>query len=229
MMVIGANSLAIPSCLPSFICWTFTHWGGCRSQSLSLRPASRYRCHGLAAFSPWLPADDLHLRRHSDVSPYVCDTIISIPPVKPCRRRRHFSPRMRFNRFVFLNLPVFSLGDHLGVTASPQSPLPAGYVTLPVDSRSPPLGLMPPHSRGQGILLLLLSPLHSRHTLSRMTRDEAHCKKYQPSNISKCTAISFQGFVDRRDRALTACSVPSICFPDKRVFRSTVPVPIRWL
>lgn len=47
----------------------------------------------------------------------------------------------------------YSLGDHLGVTASSQSPLPAGYVTLPVDSRSPPLGLMPPHSRGQGILL----------------------------------------------------------------------------
>lgn len=45
----------------------------------------------------------------------------------------------------------YSLGDHLGVTASPQSPLPAGYVTLPVDGRSPPLGLMPPHSRGQGI------------------------------------------------------------------------------
>ena len=32
--------------------------------------------------------------------------IVSIPPVKPCRRRRHFSPRMRINRFVFLNLPV---------------------------------------------------------------------------------------------------------------------------
>lgn len=45
----------------------------------------------------------------------------------------------------------YSLGDHLGVTASPQSPLPAGYVTLPIDGRSPPLGLMPPHSRGQGI------------------------------------------------------------------------------
>src|SRR3546814_3642453 len=45
----------------------------------------------------------------------------------------------------------YSLGDHLGVTASPQFPLPAGYVTLPVDSRPPPLGLMPPHSRGQGI------------------------------------------------------------------------------
>lgn len=45
----------------------------------------------------------------------------------------------------------FSLGDHLGVTASPQSPCPAGYVTLPVDGRSPPLGLMPSYSRGQGV------------------------------------------------------------------------------
>lgn len=51
----------------------------------------------------------------------------------------------------------YSLGNHLGVTASPQFPLPAGYVTLPVDSRSPPLGLMPPHSRGQGNLQILLS------------------------------------------------------------------------
>ncbi len=76
-------------------------------------------------------------------SALMSDSIISIPPVKPCRRRRHFSPQTRVNRFVFLNLPILSLGDHLGVTASPQSPLPAGYVTLLVDSRSPPLGLMP--------------------------------------------------------------------------------------
>jgi hypothetical protein len=43
----------------------------------------------------------------------------------------------------------YSLGNHLGVTTSPQSPLPAGYVTLPVDGRSPPLGLMSPRSKGQ--------------------------------------------------------------------------------
>lgn len=35
--------------------------------------------------------------------------------------------------------------------ASPQSPLPAGNVTLPVDGGSPPLGLMALNSRGQGI------------------------------------------------------------------------------
>jgi len=63
----------------------------------------------------------------------------------------------------------YSLGDHLGVTASPQSPLPAGYVTLPVDSRSPPLGLMPPHSRGQGNRSVPPFSLHSRHMRSRRT------------------------------------------------------------
>ena len=105
---------------------------------------------------------------------YVSGAIISIPPVKPCRRRRHFSPRMRFNRFVFLNLPVLSLGDHLGVTASPQSPLPAGYVTLPVDGRSPPLGLMPPHSRGQGIHSSPPFSFAFQSYAPRTNRDEAH-------------------------------------------------------
>ncbi|CAH1664188.1 hypothetical protein CHELA20_40311 [Hyphomicrobiales bacterium] len=37
---------------------------------------------------------------------YVSGDLIGISPVKPCRRRRHFNPRMRINRFVFLNLPV---------------------------------------------------------------------------------------------------------------------------
>ena len=39
---------------------------------------------------------------------YISGSIIDIPPVKPCRRRRHFSPRMRINRFVFLNLPALT-------------------------------------------------------------------------------------------------------------------------
>src|ERR1700712_1748142 len=37
---------------------------------------------------------------------YVSGDIISIPPVKPYRRRRHSSPQMRVNRFAFLNLPI---------------------------------------------------------------------------------------------------------------------------
>lgn len=41
---------------------------------------------------------------------------------------------MRFNRFVYLNRPMLSLETHLGVTASPQAPFPANYVTLPVSA-----------------------------------------------------------------------------------------------
>jgi hypothetical protein len=41
---------------------------------------------------------------------------------------------MRFNRFVFLNRPMLSLEAHLGVIASPQTPFPADFVTLPVSA-----------------------------------------------------------------------------------------------
>ena len=152
MVAIGVNSLSIPPCLPSFICWTFTHWGGRRSQSLSLRPASRCRCHGLAAFSPWPSMGAMAMR-----------------PQVGWRRLTYAEPSSAFRLLSRVGegdisalgcgltgscsstFQHFSLGGHLGVTASPQPPLPAGYVTLPVDGRSPPLGLMPPHSRGQGI------------------------------------------------------------------------------
>jgi hypothetical protein len=70
----------------------------------------------------------------------------------------------------------YSLGDHLGVTASPQSPLPAGCVTLPVDGRSPPLGLMPPHSRGQGIRSIPPFFFAFQSYAPRTIRDEAHSR-----------------------------------------------------
>ena len=73
---------------------------------------------------------------------------------------------MRFNRFVFLNRPVLSLETHLGVTASPQAPFPADFVTLPVFSKSPPLRLTPSRSRGRACSLLqhrLRRAMHSRH------------------------------------------------------------------
>jgi hypothetical protein len=54
------------------------------------------------------------------------------------------------------------------VTASSHSPLPAGYVTLPVDSRSPPLGLMLFHSEKYG------SFLHSKDMHPGYCRVEAH-------------------------------------------------------
>src|SRR5213083_2655434 len=73
---------------------------------------------------------------------------------------------MRFNRFVFLNRPVLSLETHLGVTASPQAPFPADYVTLPVFGKSPPLRLTPSRSRRRACSLLrhqLRRAMHSRH------------------------------------------------------------------
>ena len=73
---------------------------------------------------------------------------------------------MRFNRFVFLNRPMLSLETHLGVTASPQAPFPADYVTLPVSGKSPPLRLTPSRSRKRACSILqhhLHRAMHSRH------------------------------------------------------------------
>jgi hypothetical protein len=50
---------------------------------------------------------------------------------------------MRFNRFVFLNRPMFSLEAHLGVIASPQAPFPADFVTLPVPASYRRFGSFP--------------------------------------------------------------------------------------
>jgi hypothetical protein len=70
-----------------------------------------------------------------------------------------FNPQMRFNRFVFLNRPVLSLETHLGVTTSPQAPLPADFVTLSVFDKSPPLRLTLSRSRERSCYKLM----HSKH------------------------------------------------------------------
>ena len=57
--------------------------------------------------SPNDPSEAPYLYAHiSDVFSIHFFDIICILPVKPCRQRRHFSPQMRVNRFVFLNLPI---------------------------------------------------------------------------------------------------------------------------
>ena len=151
------------SCLPSFTCWTTS-----ASVRLPVAVFSLACCKSMPLPRVWLrsplsPRKTPYIYARVRVSPATYpSTPFSIPPVKPCRRRRHFSPQTRMNRFVFLNLPILSLGNHLGVTVSPQSPLPAGYVTLPVDSRSPPLGLMLPHSRKQARQIPPFS-MHSKH------------------------------------------------------------------
>ena len=105
------------------------------------------------------------LRAAPEPPPYVCDgssrldssissSPLRIPPVRSCRLRRHFSPQMRFNRFVFLNLPMLSLETHLGVTTSPHAPFPAGYVTRSMSDRSPPLRFSSAHHSGWAFRLL---------------------------------------------------------------------------
>ena len=144
----GHIPLASQMGLPRFTCRTQTYWLGCRSQSLPLLSASRCRRLGLATRSPRNP-----VRRHTCTTdirrrdPYVCPASVRMPPDKPCRWRRHFSPQTRINRFVFLNLPILSLEAHLGVTTSPHAPFPTGYVTLPMYGRSPPLRLVLSRSR----------------------------------------------------------------------------------
>ncbi|UJD92644.1 hypothetical protein FS594_26980 (plasmid) [Rahnella aquatilis] len=50
-----------------------------------------------------------------------------------------FNPQRRMNGFMFFNLSVLNLEDHLGLVISPQSPLSAGYITLRACRRSLPL------------------------------------------------------------------------------------------
>ncbi len=77
--------------------------------------------------SPLGPRKTPYIYARVQVSPATYpSTPFSIPPVKPCRRRRHFSPQTRMNRFVFLNLPILSLGNYLGVTAFASIPFTCG-------------------------------------------------------------------------------------------------------
>lgn len=103
---------------------------------------------------------------------YVSGSVIGIPPVKPCRRRRPFSRQVRVNRFVLLDHPVHQPRNHFGIRASPQSLLHAGCVTLPVDGRSPPLGLMSPCSRDRQIstfTFLFCIPVYAHPTGAKRT------------------------------------------------------------
>lgn len=83
--------------------------------------------------------------------------------------------KMRVNRFVFLNLPILSLGDHLGVTvrlnplfSGTTSPcqLTAGHLRF----SSNPLTVGNRHSDNPPF------SKHSRHTPPRIIQVEAYCK-----------------------------------------------------
>ena len=101
--------------------------------------------------------DAIHIRPHSDTPAYVLGAPSAFRLLSRVGEGDISALGCGLTGSCSSTFQCYSLGNHLGVTASPQFPLPAGYVTLPVDERSPPLGLMPPHSRGHGILQILLS------------------------------------------------------------------------
>lgn len=74
-------------------------------------------------------------------------TSLRMHPVGPCRMRSCFNPRMRMNRFVFLDLSTLSLENPLGVTVSPQFPLSAGYIAPSAGEGSLPPRLIPAAAR----------------------------------------------------------------------------------
>jgi hypothetical protein len=84
IMDIGANSLGLSACLPSFICWNIKGWRGRRPQLLSLGPVSRCLCHsGLRSLHGSILTG--YISDEIRMSPtYGSDQIIRIPPVKPC-------------------------------------------------------------------------------------------------------------------------------------------------
>lgn len=194
----GRTPLPSHTSLPSFTCWTQVYGGGCRSQSLPLHAASWCTRYGLAAHCPYLC---WQRRGYSSPTAEVSHTCTHCwgctPPISRVGGGDTFSPQTRINRFVFLNLSILSLEVHLGVTASPHTPFPTGYITLPVHSRSLPLRLMPSHSRGQpftsSILLgmkvfqscscpfsYFLLPSGSRHTVRHIPA---------PTGIGTCHTV----------------------------------------
>ena len=147
----------------------------------NLLSASRCRCHGLAVFSPWPPRAS-YICARVRIPPSYCPAASSAFRLLSRVGEGDISAlRCGLTGSCSSTFQYFSLGNHLGLTASPQSPLPAGYVTLPVDGRSPPLGLMPPHSRGQVIfshssflfcIPVICSPLSGRG--ARYVKSETH-------------------------------------------------------
>ena len=118
--------------------------------------------------------DAIHIRPHSDTPAYVLGAPSAFRLLSRVGEGDISALGCGLTGSCSSTFQCYSLGNHLGVTASPQFPLPAGYVTLPVDGRSPPLGLMPSHSRGQGFLHFPPFSSAFQRYAPRTIRDEAH-------------------------------------------------------
>jgi hypothetical protein len=127
MMDIRVNSLVIPL-MPSLVHMSdYQRIGEVAGRSLFPCLLQVDAVASVWLCSPLGPRKTPYIYARVRVSPATYpSTPFSIPPVKPCRWRRHFSPQTRMNRFVFLNLPILSLGNHLGVTAFASIPFTCG-------------------------------------------------------------------------------------------------------
>ncbi len=103
----GSHSLSILVNLPQFTCRTRTYWLGCRSQSLPLLAASRCSPLGLATRFPRAPVRRLtYSTGIRGQQPYVCSAPDRMPPDKPYRWRRRFSPQTRDTCLPVLRRPL---------------------------------------------------------------------------------------------------------------------------
>jgi hypothetical protein len=103
-------------------------------------------CRKLAGSS----SSDCEKKTADPIFSYMSDYLRPVTAIYRCRFPLHdlsdhvghgdfFNPQRRINEFMFFNLSVLNLEDHLGLVISPQSPLSAGYITLQACRRSLPL------------------------------------------------------------------------------------------
>ena len=180
MMDIRVNSLAtqnivgIPSCLPSFICWTLHALGRLPVAVLVLASRKSMPMSWSGCVLPMTPCETPYIYARIRTPPaYVLGAPSAFRLLSRVGEGDISALGCGLTGSCSSTFQCYSLGNHLGVTASPQFPLPAGYVTLPVDDRSPPLGLMP--LTAGGTAFFKSSFLNAFQSYApRTIRDEAH-------------------------------------------------------
>ncbi len=108
-------------------------------------------------------------------SPYMWSWSLMVRPLIRVGAGDDFNPQIRVNRFVFLDFPILSLGDHLSLTDFASIPFFHGLRHPVSNNRSPPFRLLSPRSGRHGMISFSFLKLHSKHMPPRIIRDEAHC------------------------------------------------------
>src|SRR5690606_25420718 len=117
--------------------------------------------------------DAIHIRPHSDTPAYVLGAPSAFRLLSRVGEGDISALGCGLTGSCSSTFHCYSLGNHLGVTASPQFPLPARYVSLPVDDGSPPLGLMALPAGGTAFFKSPFLGAFQSYA-PRTIRDEAH-------------------------------------------------------